>query len=239
MERKYIVYKHITPSGKIYIGLTCQKSNSRWANGNGYKGSPHFYAAVKKYGWDNIEHSILVENLSKREATWLEKYLIRYYCSDNKMYGYNLTAGGEGSLGRKRTEETKAKWREKMAGHNTSEETRKKISNSLMGHYVSEESKAKMSASHMKPKKERVIKKNLVRSREGSNNSFYGKHHSENTKRQIALHNANRKSVLCIETGEVYESISTLAKALKRMRYYVSKCISLNKKINGLTYKII
>lgn len=33
----YTVYKHTTPSGKVYIGITKQKPWQRWNNGNGYK----------------------------------------------------------------------------------------------------------------------------------------------------------------------------------------------------------
>lgn len=32
----YIVYKHIFPNNKIYIGLTRQKPERRWRNGDGY-----------------------------------------------------------------------------------------------------------------------------------------------------------------------------------------------------------
>lgn len=30
----YTVYKHTTPSGKVYIGITGQKPERRWQNGN-------------------------------------------------------------------------------------------------------------------------------------------------------------------------------------------------------------
>ena len=32
----WTVYRHIAPSGKVYIGITCQKPEYRWNNGNGY-----------------------------------------------------------------------------------------------------------------------------------------------------------------------------------------------------------
>ena len=35
--RKYTVYKHTSPSGKVYIGITCRKPKYRWNNGKGYK----------------------------------------------------------------------------------------------------------------------------------------------------------------------------------------------------------
>ena len=54
----YVVYKHTTPSGKVYIGITGLKPERRWRNGNGYKDNEHFYRAILKYGWDNIKHEI-------------------------------------------------------------------------------------------------------------------------------------------------------------------------------------
>ena len=45
-----------------------QVPEKRWGiNGNNYKSSPHFYAAIQKYGWDNFEHNILFENLNYEE----------------------------------------------------------------------------------------------------------------------------------------------------------------------------
>lgn len=57
----YIVYRHTSPSGKVYIGITSRQPEQRWLNGNGYKDSPKFYNAIKKYGWDNFNHEILFQ----------------------------------------------------------------------------------------------------------------------------------------------------------------------------------
>ena len=55
----YVVYKHTSPSGKVYIGITGQDIHRRWRNnGEGYRGQL-FYNAIKKYGWENISHEIL------------------------------------------------------------------------------------------------------------------------------------------------------------------------------------
>ncbi len=34
---EYNVYSHTSPSGKKYIGITKQKPEHRWSNGDGYK----------------------------------------------------------------------------------------------------------------------------------------------------------------------------------------------------------
>ena len=96
-EKKYVVYKHTSPSGKCYIGITCKKPERRWRNGNGYKGQM-FYRAIKKYGWENIKHEIISEDLSHADANNMEQELIvKYKCRIPN--GYNITKGGDGALG--------------------------------------------------------------------------------------------------------------------------------------------
>lgn len=102
------VYKHTTPSNKVYIGITQQKPENRWMKGAGYKAkNSYFYNSIKKYSWDNIKHEILYFGLEETQAKLLEIGLIRYYKSNNKNFGYNQSAGGEGSFGIKRTKEQK------------------------------------------------------------------------------------------------------------------------------------
>ena len=91
----YTVYKHTTPSNKVYIGLTKQTVSRRWRKGEGYRKNIHFYRAIKKYGWDNIKHEILATNLSKEDAKRLEIQLIAEYNSTNPKFGYNITKGGD------------------------------------------------------------------------------------------------------------------------------------------------
>lgn len=142
---KYIVYKHTTPSGKVYIGITKNSPTKRWGAGSGYKNNIAFRNAIYKYGWKNIKHEILLENLSQSEAFYAEKYLIRWY----KLHkiSYNVTDGGEGTLGVIAwnkgipcSEETKRKIGEANRGSNNawwhrdfSEEHKRHISESKKG----------------------------------------------------------------------------------------------------------
>ena len=65
----YKIYKHTFPNGKVYIGLTSQEPKKRWgSDGNGYYGQKYIYRAIKKYGWKNIKHEILFDNLSKKNV---------------------------------------------------------------------------------------------------------------------------------------------------------------------------
>ena len=101
-HKKWTVYVHISPSNKKYVGITSLNPPSkRWANGKGYRKNKYFTRAIEKYGWNNIEHIIYMENLSEKEAKDLEIKLIAEYKSNQNEYGYNLTAGGDGINGRK------------------------------------------------------------------------------------------------------------------------------------------
>jgi group I intron endonuclease len=123
----YIVYKHTSPSGKVYIGITQQSPENRWQGGLGYRRNPHFFRAILKYGWDNFTHEILHAGLSKEEACAAEVALIAAYHSNEKTHGYNITNGGEMF---KHSAESIQKMREnrKGKGHRTMpESTRQKL----------------------------------------------------------------------------------------------------------------
>ena len=98
MEENYKVYMHIFPNGKKYIGVTKRELKDRFDNGNGYRISP-MKNAIKKYGWENVEHRLLFDNLSKEEAYKKEIELIKLYKTTNILFGYNISKGGAGSNG--------------------------------------------------------------------------------------------------------------------------------------------
>lgn len=94
-EPKWTVYEHISPSGKKYIGITGQDPKVRWKkNGVGYERNPHFWAAIQKYGWDNIQHVILFTGLQKKYADIYEIELIALFKTTEREYGYNMLKGG-------------------------------------------------------------------------------------------------------------------------------------------------
>lgn len=95
MEKKYIVYKHTVPNGKVYIGITSRKPKYRWNEGKGYINNEYFQRAIRKYGWDNIKHEILSVGLKKEEAEQKEINFIKLYKSTDRMFGYNIKAGGD------------------------------------------------------------------------------------------------------------------------------------------------
>ena len=122
----WTVYMHRSPSGKVYIGLTGRKPQHRWgADGKYYKTQP-FYYAIRKYGWDNIEHIILSTTESLEEARELEKRYIAEYDATNPEHGYNF-------YGKPLSEQHKQRLREYRTGRKLSEETKRKIGENERG----------------------------------------------------------------------------------------------------------
>lgn len=71
--KKYFLYKHTFPNGKVYIGITSRSDpEQRWLKGRGYQTQTLMYNAIKFYGWDNIKHEILFSNVEESEISILE-----------------------------------------------------------------------------------------------------------------------------------------------------------------------
>ena len=145
MERTWFVYKHTSPSNKVYIGITSQKPIYRWRNGLGYNTQQYFWRAIQKYGWENFLHEILFEGLSEQDAKEKEIELISFYQSWHPNFGYNVSLGGSGSNGCHLTDEMKRQIGERSRRMWTDENYRKRIIASMTGHPVSEDTKVKLS----------------------------------------------------------------------------------------------
>ena len=90
------LYMHIFPNGKKYVGV-CQCCEDRWGNGNGYGYNKNMYEDIKKYGWDNIEHIILLESSNNDLIYNLESNLIKAL----KLYDFANGYNGDYGLTRK------------------------------------------------------------------------------------------------------------------------------------------
>lgn len=224
MEKEnYYVYKHTSPSGKVYIGLTKQQPERRWRNGNGYKSNPYFYRAILKYGWENIKHEIIAFNLTDIDAQNLEIELIATYNANDSKYGYNITSGGEHY---RHSEHSKQLLSILHTGMKHSEETKKKMSVSRQGsknafynkqHTL--ESKKKMSKSHLGKQLSEEHKQKL------SDNGFYKNKYGKEHNRSI--------SILCVETNSVYFSIREAERLLGISHTMISRCCKGKQKTAG------
>ena len=101
-EKKWNLYIHIIPkelSGydhdKYYVGVT-NDVKRRWRNKGSEYSKLMFFNAIKKYGWNNIVHIVLFENLYEKLCYMLEKELINMLHTIDRHYGYNRAEGGYG-----------------------------------------------------------------------------------------------------------------------------------------------
>ena len=121
--REYVVYRHIFPNGKNYIGVTCVVPYTRrWRAGSSYKKQEKMYRAIQKYGWDNIQHEIVCEGLTRTKAAIMEQELISVF--DSVRNGYNVSTGGGGTYGIPCSPNTKAKISAANTGKVPSEKSR-------------------------------------------------------------------------------------------------------------------
>lgn len=177
----FYVYKITNKiNGKIYIGKS-KNIAIRFAKHikiaeTFLESDNHFQAihgAIKKYGKENfILDTIEVcdeNNINEKEIYW-----ISFLKTQDKIYGYNLTSGGDGATNR--SEESINKWRIKMLGKKHSREHNRKISESNKGKIISQSVR------------EKISKANL-----GENNGMFNKTHSTKTKEKMIKSHGSRK----------------------------------------------
>lgn len=180
---KYRVYVHINKiNGKIYIGQTCNSLYVRSGHGSGigYKHCAHFYNAIKKYGWDNFEHIILIDDISLEMANIIEEELISKYNSMDRNIGYNMMSGGGNKV---RRQEVTDKIAEK--NRHPSEETRRKMSIASKKRIMTPELKEKIRQSNIGKKRSEEFRQKM---REVKQNI------SEETRKKISEAGKGRKT---------------------------------------------
>lgn len=203
-ERKYVVYAHIAPNGKYYIGLTSQDCRYRWCNGKGYNKQILFFRAINKYGWENFRHEILFHGLTHEQAVQKEREMICKYKSNNPKYGYNNTEGGEGVTGYRHTPEARQKISLAGIGHVISEDGRRRISESMKGNQYTkgykhtEQTKQKLSIINKGRKMSEESKRKMSEAAKGRKS--HTTPHSIETKQKISEKMKNR--VVSDETRE-------------------------------------
>lgn len=193
----FALYVHIAPNDKKYFGITSKdRVENRWGdNGDGYC-TQYFYRAIQKYGWDNFQHIVLLEGLSKEVACECEKYLIAKYHTNNPEYGYNLSAGGDlVQLGLKRTPE---QIKHISDGHRGLPLTQKQIDNlksihaKNRGKPISDEVRLKISIANTGKKRSDECKKLLSERMKGHVPTNKGVPLSEETKEKLRQINLNK-----------------------------------------------
>lgn len=245
----WYLYRHTSPTGKVYIGITCQKPEHRWNNGKGYlnvKKGP-FKSTIIKYGWNNIKHEVLLSGLTEERAKYLEIEFIRHY----KRLGIslNITDGGDGILGitpwnkgikvpykktNKRkgchlTEEHKGKLSEThkgkhIKGHKWTEEQRQKLITVRTGTHRTEETKKKISTNSAKSRKVKEYNPTGVLIAEFPTARAAGAMYGIN---ESWVARACRTNVLCAGHLFIYADTNTSFSRVKYGRYKAGKSITI------------
>lgn len=225
----YIVYKHTAPNGKCYIGMTCQTLSRRARDGKGYVGCSAFENAIKKYGWENFRHEILEEGLTFEDACEKEREYIQKFKSLTTQNGYNLEAGGR-------------------AFCEVSAETREKISKNQIGRKhtnMSEEAKEKIRLAMIGKKRPQRAEEHCKK----LSKSLSGRHFSEEHCRHISesktgthcgASNHRARKVLCVETGEVFETIKSAGEYINGSpKNIIAVCAGRLKTSGGYRWKYV
>lgn len=115
-------------------------------------------------------------------------------------------------FGKHHTEESKQKMSEAQKGKTFSEESRKKMSEAKKGE------KHPMYGKH--PSEE--TRKKLSEAKKGEKHYNFGKHLSEEHKKKIS--ESNNKKVICVETGQVFDSIKEAGEIMGVFPTSISAC---------------
>lgn len=226
----YTLYKHTAPNGKVYIGITSRKPETRWENGKGYKCNKHFYNAIILFGWNKIKHEVLAQNLTKEEAEKLEIETIQKYDSTNKEKGYNLRKGGSASSF---SDVSLEKMRNSHLGKTLPQEQKDKISRAMKGRKVSKgtlgckystESKAKISKALRGRTKSAETKAKVSASRKG---------------KCTGSSNHRARRVINLSTNEEFETIASASKKYNISHSCIVRSCNSNKKAGGYKWEYV
>jgi len=112
--KQYFIYKITSPDNNVYVGCTSdfekRKAKYRLLDKT-TKGQRILFLSFNKYGYENHKIEIIYNSFCDSiEAQSLEMFWIRTLMTNKsrwpQMNGLNLTDGGSGTLGNKRSEST-------------------------------------------------------------------------------------------------------------------------------------
>ena len=239
-DQQWCVYIHISPSNKAYIGITSGAPEHRWQNGAGYLKKtkygdyqqPSIANAINKYGWNNFEHIVWADQLTKDQACKIERLLILLFNTQNRDFGYNIRSGGsDGGKGRVASEITRSRLSISHKGQENSnknkkmsEEQKQKLRDAFANSpNRGDEWRMKISAGK---KGKKMPREAVERMRERQ----IGHAVSEETRMKISQANTGRiiddewarknglshrkGAVVCIETGVIYACAYTVESKL-------------------------
>lgn len=225
-----IIYKITnTVTGKFYVGQTVMSIKRRWAVHKASKRITPLISSIKKHGKDAFIIEEVCRAVSLEELDKLEIYYIKFY---DTIYpkGYNLSSGGHSTRG-------VAPWNKGLKGLPAPKSAFKKEHKPWNAGQpqLSEETRRKQSIAkigkHISPKTE---------FKQGQPSAFKGRKHRSESLAKISA-NGHRREVLCIETGQIYESLAYGAKQTGIAKSYFRRLVisETKHKKTGLTFKFV
>ena len=237
---------------KLYIGLTTKtRPTDRFSQHRYLAMHPeqeasesYLHKAMRVDGINNFSFEVIEEcsndKLEEREQYWIAYY--HTYIKDPLCNGYNLTKGGEGTIGfsRIQSEEEKQHKSEKMIQYYKEhpekiEEARQRT----LKLWDDEEYRKRVTESNKKFYEEHpdILK--------GENNPMYGKKHTEEALAKIKAHAATRKQKIAqldkdtLEIIQVFDGIKDAEKALGVSHGWLSKATRQGKVAYGFRWKFL
>jgi group I intron endonuclease len=181
-------------NGKQYVGQTAKELVERWKKhvaAIDTERAHYLHKALKKYGLENFVLETLHECVSKEEMDFVEMFYISLL-NTKVPNGYNLTDGGEGTLGHRHSEASILKMKESHKGFIFTKELRAKLSAVHLGVPKSAEHRRNMSLSRKgiptgRPAWSRGLKGAFKHTEEAKKRISEGirKHFAENVKMAI------------------------------------------------------
>lgn len=193
-----IIYKYVSPNGKIYIGQTTQEKRRRntFLNINKSYGGDKIDAARRKYGPENFSYEVLYRaNFStSQEATLkldeLEEFYITVY--DSYVNGYNMTYGGYTTRGFQFSPEQREEISRRQIGRKLrprSVEAKAAHSALMKTKWASTEYRANRNDSSVEHRQK------LSESLKGEKNGMYGKKHTDEAKMKMSEARFGEKNI--------------------------------------------
>lgn len=191
------IYKYTNLiNGKIYIGKTYRLNKRKYEHKH-REVNTYFHNALKKYGFENFKYEVIAQTDNDKTLNFLETYYIRKFNSFIEN-GYNLTRGGEGTLGYTVSERVKEIVSKTQKGKIVSNETKIKMSLSGKGKH---NHKGENNPNYKGGKKEKeyvpreIINKHISEAKKGCTPWNKGKEHTKEAKEKMSIAATNRKEL--------------------------------------------
>lgn len=115
MIKEWTIYKILSPSNRVYIGVTSNyKIRVGYYRNNHLSGQKNLYRSFNKYGFKAHTFEVIdsftgtVSEAYSKEMFWIRTYMSNH-AKYPEMKGLNLTDGGGGTRGHKASAETRIK----------------------------------------------------------------------------------------------------------------------------------